>query len=91
MWIRTDEDEFRTWCEEAGSDFPVVEEGSLLYASQACSHSNCGLRLIVCRCSSSNEKLGDGKNYSIEGIRKHDKAYASAAEEGLTWTVGESM
>ena len=84
---RTDEDAFRKWCEEAGSDYPAVEEGSLAFASLACSHTNCCLRLIVCRCASSNEKLGDGKNFSIDVIRKHDKAYALAAEEGLTWTV----
>ena len=84
---RTDENEFRRWCEDACLDFPEVEPGSLKFVSLACSHTNCGLRLIVCRCASSNEKLGDGRYYSIDVIRKHDKAYALAAEEGLTWTV----
>ena len=59
---RTDENEIRTWCENAGSDFPEVLPGSLKYASLACSHTNCGLRLIVSRCGSSNVKLGDGRN-----------------------------
>ena len=84
---RTDEDEFRTWCENAGSDFPTVPPGSLMFVSLACSHTNCGLRLIVSRCESPNLKLGDGRNYSIEDIRKRDVAYALAAEEGITWTV----
>ena len=84
---RTDEDEFRTWCENADSDFPGVLPGSIKYASLACSHTNCGLRLIVCRCESSNGQLGDGDNYSIEVIRKRDAAFALAAEEGITWTV----
>ena len=84
---RTDENEFRTWCENAGSDFPAVLPCSLKYASLACSHTNCGLRLIVSRCESSNVKLGDGRNYSIEVIRKRDAAYALAVEEGITWTV----
>ena len=84
---RTDENEFRTWCENAGSDFPAVLPFSLKYASLACSHTNCGLRLIFSRCESSNLKLGDGCNYSVEVIRKRDAAYALAVEEGITWTV----
>ena len=84
---RTDENEFRRWCEDACLDFPEVEPGSLKFVSLACSHTNCGLRLIVCRCASSNERLGDGEFYNVEVIRKHDKAYAAAVEEGMTWTV----
>ena len=84
---RGDEDEFRKWCEDAGSDFPPVEPGSLMYVSLACSHTNCGLRLIVSRCSSSNEKLGDGTTYSVEVIRLRDAAFARAVGEGMTWTV----
>ena len=84
---RTDEDEFRTWCENAGSDFPEVPPGSCKYASFACSHTNCGLRLIFSRCESSNVKLGDGRYYSTDVIRKRDAAYALAVEEGITWTV----
>ena len=84
---RTDEDEFRTWCENAGSDFPEVPPGSCKYASFACSHTNCGLRLIFSRCESSNVKLGDGHSYSTDVIRKRDAAYALAVEEGITWLV----
>ena len=36
---RTDEDEFRTWCENAGSDFPAVPPGSLMFVSLACSRA----------------------------------------------------
>ena len=84
---RTDEDEYRTWCENAGSDFPAVLPGSIKYASFACSHTNCGLRLILSRCESENVRLGDGCNYSIDVIRKRDAAYALAVEEGIVWSV----
>ena len=84
---RTDEDAFRKWCEEASLDFTEIITGSLKFVSLACSLTNLGLRLIACRCASSNEKLGDGEFYSVEVIRKHDTAYAIAVEEGLTWTV----
>ena len=84
---RADEKAFREWCEEASSDFPPIEEGSLKFVSLACSHTTCGLRLMWPRCESPNEKLGDGTNYCIEVIRKRDKAYALAVGDGLNWTV----
>ena len=60
---RTDELVFRKGCEDACLDFPEVEPGSLKFVSLACSHTNCGLRLIVCRCASSNERLATEKEY----------------------------
>ena len=84
---RFGEDEFRKWCEDASVDFPPVEAGSLEAVSLACSHTNCGLRAVVSKCSSSNEKLGDGTNYDVDTIRKRDRAFAEAAEGGLMWTV----
>ena len=57
----------------SGVDLAPVDEGSIEFASLACSHTNCGLRSIASGCQSENEKLGDGNNYDLEILRKRDK------------------
>ena len=81
---REDEKAFREWCEMSGVDLAPVDEGSIQFASLACSR---GLRSIVSGCESENEELGDGSNYDLEILRKRDKPFATAVEEGMWWLV----
>ena len=60
-------------CEMSGVDLAPVDEGSIAFASLACSHTNCDLRSIASGCQSENEKLGDGNNYDLEILHKRDK------------------
>ena len=79
------------WCEGSGVDLAPVDEGSIEYASLVCSHTNCGLRSIASGCDSENEKLGDGSKYDLEILRKRDKLFAKAVEEGVWWLVVEAV
>ena len=82
-----DENAFRDWCESATVDFPIVVRGSLEAVALACSHTNCGLRAIAAGCLSTDTRLGDGVHYDVEVIRKKDKVFAEAVDEGMTWVV----
>ena len=84
---RSDEDEYRTWCETACVDFPPVLLNSILFVSLACGHTNTGLRAIVMGCLSESLANGNGTNFDLEIIRKRDPTFAEAAVHGLWWTV----
>ena len=42
---------------------------------------------MTCKCESDNPTLGDGEHYDAEVIRKTDRVFAEAVEEGMSWVV----
>ena len=80
----------KTMWEQSGGFLPPMEMHKMKYASVASSHTNAALRCIL-HGSPGDEALHEdlmvaGK-ISLEMVRRKDKAFAEAAETGLTWKV----
>ena len=80
----------KTMWDQSGGFLPPMEVHKMRYASVASSHTNAALRCIL-HGSPGDETLHqglmvDGK-LSLEMVRRKDKAFAEAAEAGLTWKV----
>ena len=80
----------KTIWEQSGGLLPPMERHKMKYASVASSHTNAALRCIL-HGSPGDEALHSelmvaGK-LSLEMVRRKDKAFAQAAETGLTWKI----
>ena len=80
----------KTMWEQSGGFLPPMDMHKMKYASVASSHTNAALRCIL-HGSPGDETLHEdlmvaGK-LSLEMVRRKDKAFAEAAETGLTWKV----
>ena len=80
----------KTMWEKSGGFLPPMEMHKMKYASVASSHTNAALRCIL-HGSPGDETLHEGLmvagKLSLEMVRRKDKAFAEAAEGGLTWKV----
>ena len=64
-----------------------VPDGSLLFSSIGCGHTNCGLRAIKAACPNSDPTISVDGKLSKELIGKTDKRFALAVDRGLHWKI----
>ena len=80
----------KTMWEQSGGFLPPMDMHKMKYASVASSHTNAALRCILHGSPGDETLHADlmvGGKLSLEVLRRKDKAFAEAAETGLTWKV----
>ena len=70
-----------------GVGLAPVEEGSIMFGSLSCGHTNYGLRAIAAGMPSADPLLSDNGRLSLEKLGKRDAEYARAVAHGLHWKV----
>ena len=80
-------EDFNKVLAEGSSKLAPVEDGSVKYASLACSHTNAFLRALASGVSSDYEAMSEGGKLCLRKVESHDEQMALAASKGLTWTV----
>jgi hypothetical protein len=70
-----------------GVGLAPVEEGSIMFGSLSCGHTNYGLRAIAAGMPSTDPLLSEDGLLSVEKLGKRDAEYARAVSHGLHWKV----
>jgi hypothetical protein len=70
-----------------GVGLAPVEEGSIMFGSLSCGHTNYGLRAIAAGMPSADPILSEDGRLSVEKLGKRDAEYARAVAHGLHWKV----
>ena len=66
---------------------PDVAEGSVLYGSLSCSHTNMFLRCVEASAPSQNPAFTVDGKLNLDLLDAKDREFAKAVRGGLTWTV----
>jgi hypothetical protein len=70
-----------------GVGLAPVDEGSIMFGSLSCGHTNYGLRAIAAGMPSADPLLSENGVFCVEKLSKRDAEYARAVAHGLHWKV----